>query len=178
MIAELDRRRAAAAPALARLLPRLRRFGERLTRSTTEAEDLVQAACLRALARLDQLEAVARLDAWMYRIMRNLWTDECRAARRRAQESLDAWAEVATDEGERGIERRLALAEIREAVRALPEEQRAVLVLVCVDGLSYKQAASRLEIPVTTVTNRLHRARQTLHQRLAEPPPVRRRAAG
>ena len=67
--------------ALTALLPRLRRFGLALTASSADADELVQNACERVLRRSDQLRDAARMDAWMYGIMRNLWIDTLRHRR-------------------------------------------------------------------------------------------------
>ena len=75
---------------LAALLPRLRRFGLMLTGSGTDADDLVQATCERVLRRGEQLRDHARLDAWIYGIMRNLWTDEIRSRRVRRHDDMEA----------------------------------------------------------------------------------------
>jgi hypothetical protein len=77
---------------------------------------------------------------------------------------------VATAEG------RLNLAAVRRALAELPEDQRTVLVLVCVDGLSYKEAANVLGIPIGTVMSRLSRGRQDLHERLNNRPVSDKRA--
>jgi RNA polymerase sigma-70 factor (ECF subfamily) len=154
--------------AIAALTPRLRRFGIALTGSVVEADELVQAACVRALERLDQLRMATRLDGWMYRIMRNIWTDEARAAKYRRHEQLDAADQVAGEDGQQLVDRRLTLAAVRRALDELPPEQRAVLTLVCVDGLSYKEAAHILGVPLGTVMSRLCRGRQALHEKLQE----------
>ena len=151
---------------LAELRPRLRRFGLALTGSMAEAEDLVQAACERALQRSAQLRVESRLDAWIYSIMRNLWIDERRAQRVRHHEMIEAAAQVVGDDGEAIVEGRLTLGAVRRALAELPEEQRTVLILVCVDGLSYKEAARVLDIPIGTVMSRLARGRQALHDKL------------
>src|SRR5580692_5781226 len=65
------------------LLPRLRRFARNLTRNNHDADDMVQIALERALARLDQWRRDARLDSWMFRIVRNAWIDELRSRARR-----------------------------------------------------------------------------------------------
>ena len=78
---------------LVELLPRLRRFARGLTGSREEGDDVVQAACERALARRDQFEPGSRLDSWMYRIMQTVWIDQLRK-RRRGEIGLDG-AELA-----------------------------------------------------------------------------------
>jgi RNA polymerase sigma-70 factor (ECF subfamily) len=143
------------------LLPRLRRFGYALTGSPDDGDDLVQSACERALTRLDQFQQGTRLDSWMYRIMQNLWIDHRRSARAQretAAQPADLEA-LAVGDARRDVDGRLSLAAARRAVGDLPEEQRAVLVLVCIEGLSYKEAAGVLEIPIGTVMSRLARAR-------------------
>jgi len=153
---------------LVSLVPRLRRFGYALTGSIDDGDDLVQSACERALTRLDQFAPGTRLDSWMFRIMQNLWTDHKRSPRPRREISAQP-ADLETlvvSDAEREIEGRLFLAEVRRAVAALPAEQRAVLAVVCVEGLSYREAAQVLEIPIGTVMSRLSRARLAVGQAL------------
>ncbi len=148
------------------LMPRLRRFGLALTGTATDADDLVQNACERALRRGDQLRDQARADAWIYGIMRHLWIDEVRSRRVRRHDELDAATGVAGDDGERVAEGRMTLDAVRRVLGTLPSEQRSVLLLVCVDGLSYKEAAEVLGTPIGTVMSRLARGRQELFVRL------------
>jgi RNA polymerase sigma-70 factor (ECF subfamily) len=153
---------------LVSLVPRLRRLGYALTGSIDDGDDLVQSACERALTRLDQFAPGTRLDSWMFRIMQNLWTDHKRSPRPRREISAQP-ADLETlvvGDAEREIEGRLFLAEVRRAVAALPAEQRAVLAVVCVEGLSYREAAQVLEIPIGTVMSRLSRARLAVGQAL------------
>lgn len=152
--------------ALAALLPRLRRFGLALTGSKADADELVQATCERVLSRLGQLRDHARLDAWVYGIMRNMWIDEVRSRRLRRHDELTAASDVVGQNGEAVAEGRITLSLVRRTLAQLSEEQRTVLILVCVDGLTYKEAAEVLRIPLGTVMSRLSRARQELHARL------------
>jgi RNA polymerase sigma-70 factor (ECF subfamily) len=158
--------------ALVELMPRLRRFGIALTRSTVDADDLVQTACERALLRQDQLRRDTKIAAWMYQIMRNLWIDEMRSRRTRQHAGIEAALHVIGVDGEALVERDNALAAVRRALDELPMEQRVALILICVDGMSYKETAGILGIPIGTVTSRVARARQALHQRLASGPPI------
>jgi RNA polymerase sigma-70 factor (ECF subfamily) len=159
-------------PGLASVLPRLRRFAIALTGSLTEAEDLVQQACERALARAGQLREATRLDAWMYGIMRHLWQDEMRARRVRRHEQIDAAEDIPGPDGRATAENRLELARVRACLLRMSAEHRTVLTLVCVDGLSYREAAAVLDIPTGTVMSRLSRARRELHEQLAAPKAV------
>ena len=149
------------------LLPRLRRFARSLTRDLPDADDLCQLAVERALKSRDQWQPGTRLDAWMYRIMRNSWIDEARARTRRAQtfapeeDGMDVG-----DDGYEAIERNVAISEVDRAMAKLPDEQREVIALVLVEGLAYKEAAEILDIPMGTLTSRLVRGRQALVQML------------
>ena len=153
--------------ALTALLPRLRRFGLALTGSATDADDLVQNTCERVLLRSEQLREHNRLDAWLYGIMRNLWIDELRHRKVRRHDDMDAAADVVGEDGQAVADGRMTLAAVRRALGEMPVEQRTVLMLVCVDGLSYKESAETLGIPLGTVMSRLSRARQDLHGRLS-----------
>ncbi len=143
------------------VLPRVRRFALALCRSAEEADDLVQSACERALTAADGFVPGTRLDSWLYRIVRNLWYDRLRRRRTRGTElDVDAVTDlVAPGAGEQAQQRRL-LAQVWEVVGTLPRDQREVLILVCVEELSYREAAEVLEIPVGTVMSRLSRARR------------------
>jgi RNA polymerase sigma-70 factor (ECF subfamily) len=152
------------------MLPRLRRFGTALTGSAADGDDLVQASCERALQRAGQLRAEERLDAWMYSIMRSVWIDELRARRVRRHEPIESAETVVGDRGEDTTEASLTLASVRRALAMLPDDQRTVLVLVCVDGLRYREAADVLGIAVGTVMSRLARGRQALHEKFEARP--------
>jgi len=148
------------------VLPRLRRFAGGLTRSASEADDLVQAACERALTREHQFQEGTRFDSWMFRIVQTIWIDQLRARDVRKEDGDIAEERLGTDEPVRRVEARLALSEVRRAISLLPPDQRATLMLVTVEGLSYKQAAEVAGIPVGTIMSRLARARVALQQLL------------
>lgn len=145
------------------LLPRLRRFSRALTGDSDRADDLVQEACLRALSRLDQWERGTRLDSWMYRIAQNIWFDRLRAAKVRGEAvEIDTALDITGEDGRDVMDSRLALGDVSRAMAALPAEQRAVVSLVCIEGLSYGEAAEIAGVPVGTVMSRLARARRAL----------------
>lgn len=150
------------------LLPRLRRFAYSLTGSLDDADDVVQAACERALTRLDQFEPGTRLDSWMMRIVQTTWIDRARYLRRRPTVSdPEAMEAVGYDARiHEQTEARADLAVVRDRIAELPEEQRVVLALILVDGMSYLEAAEALDVPVGTVMSRLFRARKRLMEAL------------
>ncbi|MCS0502276.1 sigma-70 family RNA polymerase sigma factor [Ancylobacter mangrovi] len=161
-------------------LPALRRYARVLTRDDAEAEDLVHDALLRAYERRGSF-APARgagegranagrtggaapgggLRVWLMSILHNVFIDRRRsrvAEERRAGEA----AQLAATQSAPAQEHHVRLAQIREAFMELPEEQRAALHLVAIEGLGYAEAASALGIPQGTLMSRLSRARATL----------------
>jgi RNA polymerase sigma-70 factor (ECF subfamily) len=147
---------------LDRLLPRLWRFCLVLSRDRSVADDLVQAACLRALERESQFQAGTRLDRWVFRIAQTVWLNQLRADKvRRGRgivpiEDADLIDEAGDPEGNSYFN------EVVSAVMALPETLRTTVLLVYVEGYSYKEAAEHLEIPIGTVMSRLASARERL----------------
>jgi len=149
------------------MLPRLRRFAYGMTGSVDSGDDLVQSACERALTRLHQWEPGTRLDSWMFRIMKNLWLDDTRAGwRREVVTSNEVLEAVRGGDAEAESAVRLELGAVLDHISRLPDAQRTALLLVSVEGLSYKEAAAILEVPIGTVMSRLARARLTLGQAL------------
>ena len=148
------------------VLPRLRRFARGLSGSVTDADDLVQAACERALARQHQFQEGTRFDSWMFRIVQTIWIDQVRSRDVRKEDGDIAEDRLGSDEPVRRVEARLALAEVRRALDRLPPDQRAALLLVTVEGLSYKEAAEVVQVPVGTIMSRLSRARIALQLQL------------
>ncbi len=126
----------------------------------------MQAACERALTREHQFQEGTRFDSWMFRIVQTIWIDQLRARDVRKEDGEVAEERMGTDEPVRRVEARLALAEVREAVSLLPPDQRSTLMLVTVEGLSYKEAAEVAGVPVGTIMSRLARARVALQQQL------------
>lgn len=154
------------------LLPRLRRFARGLTGSEEEADDLVQAACERAIQRIGQWQPGTRLDSWMFRIMQNLWIDAIRMGKLRGSHLsiVDTENHLTPGmDGEQATMNRLTLEAVRRGVQRLPPDQRSVLLLVCVEGHSYKETAETLGIPVGTVMSRLSRARLALSRMVGGP---------
>ncbi|HTV46682.1 MAG TPA: RNA polymerase sigma factor [Stellaceae bacterium] len=156
------------------MLPRLRRFARGLTGLASEADDLVQAACERALARRHQFQEGTRFDSWMFRIVQTIWIDQLRSRQVRKEDAELGEDRLGSDEPVRRAEARLALSEVRRVLDRLPPEQRAVLLLVTVDGLSYKEAAEIVQVPIGTIMSRLARARTALQLQLESGGVIRR----
>ncbi len=153
------------------LLPRMRRFAYSLTGSMDEADDVVQAACERALRRLDQFEPGTRLDSWLFRIVQTTWIDRRRYdIRRNYVDDPDAAEAVGHDARvHEQTEARMALEIVQREVDMLPDEQRIVLSLVTIDGMSYQEAADVTGVPIGTVMSRLARARKRLAAAIDRP---------
>jgi RNA polymerase sigma-70 factor, ECF subfamily len=145
-------------------LPRLRRFARTLAGNAHDADDLVQLAVERALRRIGQWRPEASLLSWLFGIVRNAWIDEVRARTRRNR--VMAPEEAAADVGVPLNEAELETRAVRRALAGLPEEQRSAIGLVLVEGLSYKEAAEVLGVPIGTLTSRLARGREALAKTL------------
>jgi len=143
------------------LLPRLRRYAYALAGSRAGADDLVQDAYERAIRHIDSWLPGSRLDSWMVQIMRNVHLNKLRSDRVRRDHASAAEPEGLVD-GERFTEARITLDAVRRFVWRLPEEQRTALSLVCIEGMTYKEAADVLGLPGGTVASRVARARLAL----------------
>lgn len=143
-------------------IPGLRRFANALLRGDRErADDLVQDTLERALSRWHLRRAEGDLRGWLYTILYNRFlTDRHRARRRGPHDELTENPELPKIEG--GQDSALQHRDLLRGFSALPEEQRAVLLLVGVEDLSYAEAARVLAVPIGTVMSRLSRGRERL----------------
>jgi RNA polymerase sigma-70 factor (ECF subfamily) len=147
------------------LLARMRRFAYALTSDPSKADDLAQEGYARAFAHLDGFQSGTRLASWMYRIIHNVWLNQLRASRLRgAVLDVEALPEPAGEDGRDVMESRLTLSRVLQALKLLPREQREVIALISIEGLSYQEAADILEVPLGTVTSRLARGRRALYE--------------
>lgn len=152
------------------LLPRLWRFALHLAGDRNDAEDLVQRACVRALERRHQLQPGTATLSWLFSIVHSVWLNEVRARQIRSHGRIqwsDGLADTVADPAAPDPETYAFHQQIIAAVEKLPDAQRAVMLLVAVEGLSYREAATALEVPVGTVMSRLARARLTIGQSFA-----------
>ncbi|MFQ5346352.1 MAG: RNA polymerase sigma factor [Rhodothalassiaceae bacterium] len=148
--------------ALVDAVPGVRRFAYALTGSAADADDLLQATLERALAKSHLFEAGTKLESWLFRLCRNIWIDEIRSRKSRGVAVEFDIERGPAHDGEKGMEAAVTLAEVRTAMRGLSEEHRAILALVGIEGLTYKEAAAILDVPIGTVMSRLARARAQL----------------
>jgi RNA polymerase sigma-70 factor (ECF subfamily) len=149
------------------LLPNLRRFALSLCRRGDLADDLVQTTAERAFAARERFDPATRLDAWLFRILRNAWIDH---ARRTTTQGVTVDIHDTPDavvvDGVQHIETVLMLRKTERAMDELPDVQREVIMLCCVEELSYREAAEIIGVPIGTVMSRLARARLALAEKL------------
>lgn len=146
------------------LIPGLRRYARALLKDAAAADDLVQDCLERAVGRWHQRRMDGDTRPWLYRILHNLAVNRLRQqARRGVHVSVEDGDLVAAPVQEAG----LVMRDLAAALDRLPDEQRAVLLLVSVEDLSYAEAASALDISIGTVMSRLSRARERLRREMA-----------
>jgi RNA polymerase sigma-70 factor (ECF subfamily) len=154
----------------------------KLTRNRKDAEDLVQETYLRAFRFFDSYEKGTNIKAWMFRILRNTFINRYRAGKKRPEDvdyaKVEETYERIIDEEylakrrmpspEDSVMAGIPGQEVQDAIAALPEEYRTVLILALLEDLSYKEIASVLSVPLGTVMSRLHRGRKILQGTLLE----------
>jgi len=164
------------------LMPSLYSAALRMTRNPSDAEDLVQETYLKAYRGFGSFEQGTNLKAWLYRILTNTFINRYRAAKRRPEETdLDDVEDFYLYRRLGGLEEARASrsaedelmdlfseAEVKGALDALPEQFKMAVLLADVEGFSYKEIASILDIPIGTVMSRLHRGRKNLQKALFE----------
>jgi len=145
-----------------------------LSRNSTEAEDLVQETCLRALRAIDGLRAQGSVKSWLFTILRNIWLNQVRH-RRATPDLIEIDAdENAADEPADGAPdphsayvNRVEREQVRAAIQQLPLEFREIIILREYEQLSYQEIAALLDCPPGTVMSRLARARSRLRELLS-----------
>jgi RNA polymerase sigma-70 factor (ECF subfamily) len=142
-------------------VPALRRYARALTRNPDRADDLVQDCLERAIRKRNLFAPTGPVQAWLFRILLNIWRNDLRFERRRGDQiPIDSLiAEPSVAPAQPG---RIALSEMSRAIDRLPDDQREALLLVVLEGLSYRDAAGILGIPDGTLMSRLSRARLAL----------------
>ncbi len=142
-------------------IPRLRRYARALTGDASAADDLVQDALERALVKQKLWREGTDLRAWLFTVMHNVFVNQVRSAAVSRTVALDdSFADRPQPQGAD----RLEIRDLDAALQALPEEQRAVVLLVGLEQMTYDEAAQVLEVPIGTVMSRLSRGRERLRR--------------
>lgn len=144
---------------IAQQIPRLRRYARALTGDRNAADDLVQDTLERAITRFHLWRRGSDLRAWLFTIMHNLYVNQARS-RARYREMLEGDTSGETLRGQ--DPEWLELRDLASALKSVPDEQRAVLLLVGLEQFTYDEAARILDIPIGTVMSRLSRGRERL----------------
>lgn len=147
-----------------RQIPALRRFARSLVRDRDRADDLVQECLVRALSGWPSLRSPDRARAWLFSILYNVFLAQVRQAVGRETVPLDAVELPGAESEQEGV---VEAAQIMRMVDRLADEQRAVLLLIAIEDMSYAEAAGVLGVPTGTVMSRLSRARERLRTLLA-----------
>ena len=144
-------------------IPRLRRYARALTRDIVAADDLVQDCLARALGKLHLWQEGTDLRAWLFTILHNQYVNQVRrSVREGAAVGLSETEPLLTRAPHQG--KRLELRDLERAIAKLPEEQRAVILLVGLEGMRYEEVAAVLDVPVGTIRSRLSRGREALRR--------------
>jgi len=150
------------------LMPRLRRFATGLSHNSHDADDLLQSTYDRALSRLHQWQDGTHLDRWLFRIMHSVHINSRQSSHYRQQCVADNAVDLQHGgDTRKEMETWISLQQTRRMINDLPPDQKAVLLLVTVEGMSYREAAEVLELPIGTITSRLARARISLAKAMA-----------
>lgn len=130
------------------------------------ANDIVQDTLTKAYRKRSQLKDIKTLDAWLYKILANTWRDQFRS--QKPTVSIDDVTLVTNFGPGEEYDRARVVNSVRHAIEKLSQEQRLIITLVDLEGLSYGEVAEILSIPIGTVMSRLCRARNNLKQYLKE----------
>ena len=156
-------------------LTRLWRYGLVLSGKRDVAEDLVQATCVRALERAHQFQEGTRLDRWLFSILNSIWKNELRSQKIRTGAGFVSAEDVLVGDGATEVETNIFARQVLAEVQALPEVQRVTVFLVYAEGLTYKEAAEALDVPVGTIMSRLAAARAKLGELNQDDAPGKKR---
>lgn len=151
-------------------IPALRRYARALVRDREAADDLVQDCLERAVAKRHSWRRDGPVRAWLFRILLNLHRDNLRRRPRHLMAVEDMTIEPSLPGNQ---EAHMALAEVEAAMQKLPDDQRAALLLVALEGMSFDEAAATLDIPKGTLMSRLGRARDRLRTLTGRDRPAR-----
>ena len=152
-------------------IPRLRRYARALTRNGPAADDLIQDSIERGLAKRHLWRPDTNLRAWLFTIMHNQYVNQVRrSVREGVAISVSDDEPSMTREASQG--KRLELRDLDRALAQLPDDQRSVILLVGLEGMSYEAVAKIVGTPVGTVRSRLSRGRAALRSLMDDLTPV------
>jgi RNA polymerase sigma factor (sigma-70 family) len=151
---------------IVKLIPALQAFARTFCRDPNDADDLVQETLTKGLAKIHQFETGTNMKSWLFTIMRNTFYTRIKIAKREAPGAADCASSrpiinPSQEWSARG-------SEIWRAIQRIPGQQKEVLVLIGVLGVSYEEAAKICGCPMGTVKSRLNRARRRLLDELGE----------
>jgi len=156
-------------PDIVSLIPALRAFARTFCRDSTNADDLVQETLTKAIAAIDRFEPGTNMKSWLFTIMRNTFYTRIKAYTREAPGLLDCVSGMPVTPAPQ--EWSIRARELHQAIQRLPDQQRDVLILIGVMGISYEDTASICGCAMGTVKSRLNRARQKILEDLGEGSP-------
>jgi RNA polymerase sigma-70 factor (ECF subfamily) len=150
-------------------IPRLRRYARALLGDRYAADDLVQDTLERAWNKFHLWRPGSDLRAWLFAIMHNVFVNQVRSKRSEIEKTMDELPDVAVRATQSDS---LEIADVERALRALPDEQLEVLLLVALEEMTYDEVSRTLAIPIGTVMSRLSRARERMRRLIAGVQPV------
>jgi len=145
-------------------IPRLRRYARALLGDRYAADDLVQDTLERAWNKFHLWRPGSDLRAWLFTIMHNVFVNQVRSKRNEIEKTMEELPVVAVRATQSDS---LEIVDLEHALRALPDEQREVLLLVAIEEMTYGEASRTLAIPIGTVMSRLSRARERMRRLIA-----------
>jgi len=150
-------------------IPRLRRYARALVGDRYTADDLVQDTLERAWNKFHLWRPGSDLRAWLFSIMHNVFVNQVRSKRNEIEKTMEEMPVVAVRATQSDF---LEIADVDRALRTLPDEQREVLLLIAVEGMTYEEASGALSIPIGTVMSRLSRGRERMRRVISGELPV------
>ncbi len=147
--------------------PKLKKFAYRLTKTKSDAEDLLQSTLLRAIEKKELFQTGTNLFSWTSKMMFNLFASKYRRKKKyETQYDPENYIQRQAVSGNQEIKQEIY--EVDRAIKELSESHREILIMVCVDGFTYERVSEKLDIPVGTVRSRLSRARSKLRDILEQ----------
>ena len=159
----MERRAAVEELLYTQLYPLLLRYCTALTQNQTEAQDLAQETCLRALTHPDALaqSSPGQCRSWLYKTARNLWIDRLRRAAREAPAAVEQLPEPPFEDD-------LTVVAVHQLLRRLPQEEQVLFRLRYLEGINATQLGEWFDLPPSTVRAKLASARKKLRRWLEE----------